>query len=65
MTHALGLGACVLNWSHADKDENTRLRALLNIPEYCEIAFNVIIGIPHGGAPAPGKKNTTEYIIER
>lgn len=65
MTHALGLGACVLNWSHADKHENKTLRKLLSIPEYCEIAFNVIIGIPNGGAPAPGKKNTTEFIIER
>jgi hypothetical protein len=65
MTHTLGLGACVLNWSHADKNENETLRRLLNIPEYCEIAFNVIIGIPNGGAPAPGKKNTAEYIIER
>ncbi|MBA6292581.1 nitroreductase family protein [Colwellia sp. MB3u-70] len=65
MVHALGLGACVLNWSHADKNENDTLRYLLNIPEHCEIAFNVIIGIPNGGAPAPGKKNTLEYIVER
>jgi len=65
MVHALGLGACVLNWSHADKNENDLLRHLLDIPEHCEIAFNVIIGIPNGGAPAPGKKNTLEYIVER
>ena len=65
MVHALGLGACVLNWSHADKNENVTLRQLLNIPDYCEIAFNVIVGVPNGGAPAPGKKNKLEYIVER
>lgn len=65
MVHALGLGACVLNWSHSSKRENEALRKLLDIPEYCEIAFNVIVGIPDGGAPTPGKKNVTEYIIER
>ncbi|WP_077285851.1 nitroreductase family protein [Cognaticolwellia aestuarii] len=65
MVHSLGLGACVLNWSHSDVQENLRLRSLLDIPEYCEIAFNVIVGIPNGGAPTPGKKNKVEYIIER
>lgn len=65
MAHALGLGACVLNWSHSSMKENETLRELLSIPDYCEIAFNVIVGIPDGGAPIPGKKNATEYIIER
>ncbi len=65
MAHSVGLGACVLNWSHADKKENDALRYLLNIPEHCEIAFNVIIGIPNGGAPTPGKKSTIEFMIER
>lgn len=65
MAHAKGLGACVLNWSHATAKENAKLRELLRIPEYCEIAFNVIVGVPDGGAPIPGKKKTSEFIIER
>lgn len=62
--HSLGLGACVLNWSHADKYEELQLRRTLSIPEYCQIAFNVIVGIPKTGAPVPGRKADIEYMME-
>lgn len=65
LAHALGLGGCILNWSHADRDEEARLRGLLSIPEYYSIAFNAIIGIPRFGAPVPARKSEGEYIIER
>ncbi|HAS6027606.1 TPA: hypothetical protein I7126_03360 [Vibrio vulnificus] len=63
--HSLGLGACVLNWSHASINEDKKLRDILNIREHYQIAFNVIIGVPKYGAPIPGKKNSKEVIIER
>lgn len=63
--HSLGLGACVLNWSHANKTEESSLRRALKIPSHCEIAFNVIVGLPEQGAPTPGKKSLAEYIVER
>ncbi|MGV8844447.1 MAG: nitroreductase family protein [Pseudomonas sp.] len=62
MLHAMGLGACVLNWSHADKHEDSALRVLLRIPDYCEIAFNVAVGIPKFGAPIPARKSEDEYL---
>lgn len=64
LLHSLGLGACVLNWSHSDQHEEISLRQALNIPDYCEIAFNVIVGIPAQGAPTPGKKSPKEFILE-
>ncbi|SEJ25994.1 Nitroreductase [Pseudomonas linyingensis] len=62
--HSLGLGACVLNWSHADEHEEAELREALEIPRHCQIAFNVIIGKPKNGAPIPGKKSAMEYMVE-
>lgn len=64
LIHSLGLGACVLNWSHADKHEEKNLRSELSIPDYCEIVFNLVVGFPKYGAPIPGKKATNEYILE-
>ncbi len=64
LIHSLGLGACVLNWSHADDIEDENLRSLLNIPNHCEIAFNIVVGFPKTGAPVPGKKIQSDYIIE-
>lgn len=65
LAHASGLGACILNWSHADAHEDTVLRRLLSIPEYYSIAFNVIIGRPKFGAPVPVRKSESQFIIER
>lgn len=62
LMHAFGLGACVLNWSHASKQEEFTLRTLLDIPEHCEIAFNVVVGVPRVGAPPPGRKSDSEYM---
>src|SRR5690606_12635409 len=62
MMHSLGLGACVLNWSHASESEDRELRKLLKIPTHCEIAFNVVVGIPKIGAPTPGRKPESEYM---
>ncbi len=65
LAHSLKLGATVLNWSHASEDEDNKLRKSLEIPSYCEVVFNCVIGYPKYGAPVPGKKTINELIFRR
>lgn len=60
--HSLDLAATVLNWSHADKNENKNLREVLSISNDYEIVMNCIVGKPRQGAPTPSKKNINELI---
>lgn len=60
--HSLGLGATVLNWSHADKSEDKMLRETLEISQNYEIVMNCIVGKPLQGAPKPGKKSIKELV---
>lgn len=60
--HSLGLGATILNWSHASQKEEDNLRRLLSIPVHNQIVCNCIVGRPRYGAPRPSKKDISEFL---
>lgn len=66
LAHAQGIEGTILNWLHHTTREEVNLRAVLEIPEYYLIAFNLIIGYPAKSAPVPGRKGENlAYCIVR
>lgn len=65
MAHAYGIEGTILNWMHATKEQDRRLRSILGIPRYYEIVVALIFGYPAKGAPPPGRKdaNRTYTIV--
>jgi len=66
LAHTYGIEGVVLNWMQASPGQNKRFRALLTIPSYHRILFNLVLGYPAQCAPPPGRKSISEtYVVHK
>ncbi len=57
LAHAQSIEGTVMNWMHHTPKQDATLRKVLEIPDYCRIITNVILGYPTKGAPTPERKD--------
>lgn len=64
MMHLKGLSSSVLSWAQKDLEEEENLRKLLDIPDYCVIIFNIVVGYADVIPPVPVRKSidNTMYL---
>ena len=55
--HTLGVSGTILSWGQKDAAEESKLRALLNIPHDYTIVFCAVMGYPEYGYVTPERKN--------
>ena len=55
--HTLGISGTILSWEQKDAAEESKLRALLNIPQDYTIVFCAVMGYPEYGYVTPERKN--------
>lgn len=55
--HTLGISGTILSWGQKDAAEESKLRALLNIPQDYTIVFCAVMGYPEYGYVTPERKN--------
>jgi len=55
--HTLGISGTILSWGQKDATEESKLRALLNIPQDYTIVFCAVMGYPEYGYVTPERKN--------
>lgn len=55
--HTLGISGTILSWGQKDAAEESKLRALLNIPHDYTIVFCAVMGYPEYGYVTPERKN--------
>ena len=58
---ALGLSITPLSWCQHDADEEKKLRDLLNIPSYCRIIVNGVVGYPAVISSIPERKKFESF----
>lgn len=54
--HTLGISGTILSWAQKSKEEETKLRSLLNIPNDYSIIFCAVMGYPEYGYVTPERK---------
>jgi len=65
MAHAVGLGLTLLSWAQHTKDEDTRLRSILGIPDYYEIVVNAALGYAAQRPEVPLRKSVELTCVVR
>lgn len=61
--HSAGISSCVLNWTHASKNQEMELRKELEIDEQELVIFNMVIGYPEFNIQPSSKKISQQTII--
>ena len=62
MMASKGLSSTVLSWAQKDHKEEQGLRKELEIPDYCNIIFNIAVGYPEEIPPTPQRKSLTNTL---
>ena len=60
--HAIGIGSCVLNWTHAKPSDEIKLRELLGLDDYQIVVANMVLGYPRKGAFPPPRADVSDYL---
>lgn len=61
--HAHGIACTILNWMHATRREEGRLRSLLDISPHEKIVLNLAMGYPVVMPPEPGHKGLEQTCV--
>ncbi|QCU89543.1 nitroreductase family protein [Thiomicrorhabdus sediminis] len=61
-SHAEGFSTCVLNWSHASEEANSKLKKILGIRSDNIICFNMVLGAAMYDVEPPYKLGVNEFV---
>jgi len=59
LSHISGIGCTILNWMHHTVEEESKLRTILEIPEYYLVVLNIVAGFTTTITDPPGRKDNT------
>jgi nitroreductase len=62
LAHAMGLGACWINWT-VDPNAEKKIRAMFRIPPYLLIVALVAVGYPDFISPPPPRKRLEDVLF--
>lgn len=62
VAHSLGIGTCVLNWTHAKPCEEKELKDILSLDEHHIIVSNMVMGYPKKGALEPPRSDVKNFM---
>ena len=62
VAHSLDLSLVLLSWANHTREDDKKLRSLLNIPDHFQIVVNGVLGYPAYDIEAPGRKSVTQTL---